>query len=33
VYWINLAENRNQWLALVNTLVNLRVVFGKFLSG
>jgi hypothetical protein len=23
--WINLAENRDQWRALVNTVMNLRV--------
>jgi hypothetical protein len=23
--WINLAEDRDQWMALVNTIVNLRV--------
>jgi hypothetical protein len=32
VDWINLAEDRNQWLALVNTIINLQVPFGKFLS-
>jgi hypothetical protein len=32
--WIDLAENRDQWRALVNTQMNLRVPynFGKFLS-
>jgi hypothetical protein len=33
VDWINLAKDRNQWLALVNTVMKLRVQFGKFLSG
>jgi hypothetical protein len=23
--WIGLAQNRNQWMALVNTVINLRV--------
>jgi hypothetical protein len=32
--WINLAEDRNQWKALVNTVMNLWVPLnaGKFLS-
>jgi hypothetical protein len=32
VDWINLAEDSDQWLALVNTIITLRVPFGKFLS-
>jgi hypothetical protein len=33
--WIDLAQDRNQWRALVNTVTNLRVLknAGKFLSG
>jgi hypothetical protein len=33
--WINLAQDRDQWKALVNTLLNSRVPenVGKFLSG
>jgi hypothetical protein len=34
MYWIDLAQNRNQWRALVNTVMNLQVLqnAGKFLS-
>jgi hypothetical protein len=33
--WIDLAHDRDQWRALVNTVMNLRVLqkAGKFLSG
>jgi hypothetical protein len=33
--WIDLAEDRNLWRALVNTVMNLGVPYnvGKFLSG
>jgi hypothetical protein len=33
--WIDLAQDREQWRALVNTVMNLRVLqnAGKFLSG
>jgi hypothetical protein len=32
--WINLAQNRDQWPALVNTIMNFRVpqIAGNFLS-
>jgi hypothetical protein len=34
MHWINLAEDRDQWRALVNTVMNVRVPpnVGKFLS-
>jgi hypothetical protein len=34
IYWIDLAQYRDQWRALVNTVMNLRVPYnaGKFLS-
>jgi hypothetical protein len=33
--WIDMAQDRNQWRALVNTVLNLRDPYnsGKFLSG
>jgi hypothetical protein len=33
--WIYVAQDRDQWRTLVNTVMNLRVAqnFGKFLSG
>jgi hypothetical protein len=32
--WINLAQDRDRWRALMNTIMNLRVLYnvGKFLS-
>jgi hypothetical protein len=34
VDWVNLAQNRDQWRALVKTILNLRVPYnvGKFLK-
>jgi hypothetical protein len=33
--WVDMAQDRDQWRALVNTILNLRVLYnaGKFLSG
>jgi hypothetical protein len=31
--WMDLAEDRDQWKAFVNTVMNLQVSWGKFLSG
>jgi hypothetical protein len=34
VYWLDLAQDGDQWMVLVNTLMNLQVPYiaGKFLS-
>jgi hypothetical protein len=33
MYWTDLAQDRDQWRALVNTLTNLPSNAGKFMSG
>jgi hypothetical protein len=32
VYWINLSQYRGQWLALMNTVINVRIPWGQVYS-